>query len=523
MRLLLIVITLLVTSCASMKQPPPRPGPPAVPDLDNIWYEAGQATLGAALKRKTRPAKAKNVIFFVGDGMSVATVSAARILEGQQAGATGEEHALAFERFPYVALSKTYNTNAQVPDSAGTATAMLSGVKTIMGAIGVDASVARGECSNLETASVPTLLELAEQRGIATGVISTARITHATPASSYAHSPNREWEAVGPEDCADIARQLVEFDHGDGPEVVLGGGRAPFMPATEADPEYSDRTGWRQDNRNLITEWLGSAGTRSKYVWNKEQFDAVSPRNASRLLGLFEPSHMQYEADRNDGPGGEPSLADMVAKAIRMLKKSDDGYFLFVEGGRIDHAHHGANAYRALHDTIAMSDAVATARQMTDTNDTLIIVTADHGHVMEIAGYPTRGNPILGKVISLNEDGSPANVYALDAAGLPYTTLVYGNGPGHVGASDSQTTGPKVYPHQVGAYEKTPASRTDLTNVDTQQPDYMQESAVPTGSETHSGTDVPIYADGPGASLLHGVHEQNYIFHVMAYALLAHR
>ncbi|MDH3588916.1 MAG: alkaline phosphatase, partial [Gammaproteobacteria bacterium] len=285
------------------------------------------------------------------------------------------------------------------------------------------------------------------------------------------------------------------------------------------DPEYPAKTGWREDERDLIGEWVTRYGSDARYVYNNEQLADVNLRRTSNLLGLFEPSHMQYEADRNDGPTGEPSLAELVSTAIGMLDRSDAGYFLFVEGGRIDHAHHGSNAYRALHDTIAMSDAVATARKMTNADETLIIVTADHGHVLEIAGYPVRGNPILGKVVSIAEDGSPATDYARDATGKPYTTLVYGNGPGHLAASDTQPEGPKTYPHFAQSRQETSRGRADLSDIDTEHPNYMQESAIPTTSETHSGTDVAIYADGPAAWLFQGVHEQNYIFHVMAYAL----
>ncbi|MBT8131604.1 MAG: alkaline phosphatase, partial [Gammaproteobacteria bacterium] len=299
-------------------------------------------------------------------------------------------------------------------------------------------------------------------------------------------------------------------------------GRSPFMPANAVDPEYPERNGWRKDNRDLVGEWQDRNGKNARYVWNKKQFDQVNPASVTKLLGLFEPSHMQYEADRDSGDGGEPSIAEMVTKAIRVLERSNKGYFLLVEGGRIDHAHHQANAYRALHDTIAMADAVAAARKMTSASETLIIVTADHGHVMEIAGYPRRGNPILGKVISVNADGSPATDYALDSLGLPYTTLVYGNGPGHVAASDSQPAGAKHYPHNA-TFQPTPSTRPDLTDIDTGQKDYLQESAIPKSSETHSGADVAIYADGPGAFLFQGVHEQSYIFHVMAHALLGHR
>lgn len=521
MRIALSIFVFLLAGCSTVdtavRQDKPVTPRPALPALDNDWYAAAQDELADALGRRGRPHRARNVILFIGDGMSLATITAARILEGQLRGEPGEENALSFERFPHVALAKVYNTNAQVPDSAGTATAMLSGVKTIMGVLGADAGVVRGDCSTLAAASVPTLLEHAERAGLATGIVSTARITHATPASSYAHTPNRDWEDAAEGGCEDIASQLIGFAHGDGPDVVLGGGRSYFLPSSTADPEYPDQAGTRLDGRDLVAEWLARFG--GEYVWNKAQFDAVNPHRTRRLLGLFEPSHMQFEADREDGPGGEPSLAGMVRTAVQMLEQNENGYFLFVEGARIDHAHHTGNAYRALYDTIAMSDAVAAARELASADDTLIIVTADHGHVMEIAGYPRRGNPILGKVVSLNPDGTPATDYAVDAGGLPYTTLVYGNGPGHLAASDTQPEGPKTFPHFAQQIGDTTRGRSDLTHIDTQRPDYLQESAVPTLYETHSGTDVTIYADGPGASLFQGVHEQHYIYHVMAHAL----
>ena len=186
--------------------------------------------------------------------------------------------------------------------------------------------------------------------------------------------------------------------------MVLGGGRAQFMPVTTPDPEYPARHGSRQDGRSLIDEWL-AAQPGSAYVWNRQQFDAIEPATTRHLLGLFEPSDMQYETDRR--AGDEPSLAEMTAKAIGILRNNRKGFYLMVEGGRIDHAHHAGNAYRALTDTLALADAVRTAQQLTDPRDTLIIVTADHSHVFTLAGYAKRGNPILGPVIEPGKDRSP--------------------------------------------------------------------------------------------------------------------
>ena len=212
---------------------------------DNAWFVEGRSAIKSKREvlRETTPAK--NVILFVGDGMGVSTVTAARILEGQLQGGNGEENLLSFEKFPYTALAKTYNTNQQTPDSAGTMTAMMSGIKTKAGIIGVDSTVVRGDCNTLAGAEVPTLLEQAEEMGLSTGIVSTARITHATPAATYAHVVDRNFEDdrdaskfTAPELCKDIASQLVDFPYGDGLEVALGGGRRSFIKREDgADPE----------------------------------------------------------------------------------------------------------------------------------------------------------------------------------------------------------------------------------------------------------------------------------------------
>jgi alkaline phosphatase len=344
--------------------------------------------------------------------------------------------------------------------------------------------------------------------------VTTARFTHATPAVNYAHISNRDWEADSnlPADATvkDIARQLLEFPYGDGLEVALGGGRSYFMRNNQFDPEYTTQKGRRADGRDLTAEWESNY-KNSEFVWNKAKFDAVNPKTTDHLLGLFERSHMRYEADRKDDAAGEPSLAEMTEKAIQILQKNRKGYYLMVEAGRIDHAHHAGNAYRALTDTIALSDAVKKAREITKDNDTLILVTADHSHVFTIAGYPSRGNPILGKTAI---DG----VNLKDSLGLPYTTLSYANGPGWTGGMKRKEFNPANETTVDASYNGNNL-RPDLNAVDTTTPNYMQESTVPMGAETHAGEEVAIYANGPGAYLVRGTLEQNVIYHVMADAL----
>ena len=466
---------------------------PALCESPQQWYRDGAkaARDGAQLRPNNKPAK--NVILFVGDGMGLSTVAAARILEGQRKGLKGEENALSFERFPYLSLSKTYSVDGQTADSAPTMTAMMTGIKTNQGVIGVAQAARYNDCASARGKSVATLLELSEAMGLATGVVTTARLTHATPAATYAHTPNRDWESdaeltaeAKSNGCRDIASQLIDFPLGDGLEVALGGGRSYFIPNTANDPEDAGAKGRRKDGRDLTTEWARQPG--GAFVWNKAQFDAIDPRHTRHLLGLFERSHMEYELDRANDAGKEPSLAEMTAKAIDVLNASGkQGWFLVVEAGRIDHGHHAGNAARALTDAIALSDAVRTASSKTSAEDTLMVVTADHSHVFTIAGYPDRGNDILGKV---KTDGR----LALDANGKPYTTLGYANGPGY----------------------RAPGPRQDLSLVNTADASFLQEATVPMESETHAAEDVGIYARGPGAHAFQGVVEQNVIFHVMA-------
>ena len=482
------------------------------------WYRSGAAR---AAGNGAMQGKAKNVILFLGDGMSLTTVAAARILEGQRKGRPGEENQLSWEEFPHTALSKTYNTDSQTPDSAGTMTAISTGVKTHMGAIGVSAGP-KDDCTGSLDKSLLTWLQLADSANLATGIVSTARLTHATPAATYAHSPNRNWEndtdlpaEAVTAGCKDIAQQLLSTArYGRGPLVVLGGGRGEFTTVEQRDPEYDDKVGQRLDGRDLVGEWQ-RVHPRGAYVWNREQLQAA--KDAPALLGLFEHDHMQYEHDRNKGPQGEPSLSELTLAAIHTLSRDPNGFVLMVEGARIDHANHSGNAFRALDETVALSDAVRAAVNATSAEDTLILVTADHSHTLNFVGYPTRGNPILGKVRGMGgEDDTPGDL-ARDATGHVFTTLSYANGPGNTGASNQQPAGPKTFYHAPSSFEPV-EGRPDLSHVDTEHPDYLQESLVPLKSESHGGEDVGIWARGPGSEAVRGTVEQNAIYHFIVQA-----
>ena len=370
-------------------------------------------------------------------------------------------------------------------ESAATMTAMITGVKTNNDVLSLDQRAVRGDYTTAAGTELPTLIELAERAGLATGIVTTARLTHATPAATYAHSVERTWEddsrlsdEAREAGYPDIARQFAEFAVGNGIEVAFGGGRQHFLPETVADPEYEAATGTRLDSRHLANEWA-ARHPGGAWVWNQTQFDAIDPETATHVLGLFERGHMQYGHDRTNDGAGEPSLTEMTTKAIDILSRHEQGYVLIVEAGRIDHGHHDGNAYRALTETLELSNAVAAALARTSREDTLVVVTADHSHTLTISGYATRGNPVLGKVVRNDARGQPRPWYALDLTGRPYTTLNYTNGPGHATTSNQQPAGSKVFPHAPRTVDGMGAPRPILTFLDTTSPDYLQESLVP--------------------------------------------
>jgi alkaline phosphatase len=495
----LISTLLLAAVAAPLAAQPLRTAASAEPS----WKKA-EAEIAARKGTPGANARAKNVILFVGDGMGITTITAARIFEAQQrakaAGGKpagfegGEENLLSFERFPNRALVKTYNTNAQVPDSAGTASAMTTGTKTGIGVLGMRPGQGPEACKTPE-ALPATLGEIARDRGLGLGIVTTTRITHATPAAMYAHEPFRDWEAYDrdyPGDarksgCRDIADQLIRFR---GADVVLGGGLQKFRP--------DGKGGTRDDGRDLIAEWQ-AANPQGRFVEAADGFRALQPADGGPVLGLFNPNHLDFnfDADRKK----EPSLAEMATFAVRKLQAKGTGFVLMVEGGRIDHAHHLTNAYRALDETVEFAKAIEAVAKLVNPRDTLILVTADHSHVFTMAGYPPRGNDILGfnRPIPGGEGRSALDAQGnvLDQLGRAVPTLGYANGP-----------------VEVRAGAKTLSSAKAPTD-----PDYLQPKTFLFGSETHGGEDVALYGAGPGSALVSGTLEQNSIFHIIASAL----
>jgi len=296
---------------------------------------------------------------------------------------------------------------------------------------------------NLGNPNEFTILELAEKAGLSTGLVTTTRITHATPAAFYAHVDNRDNES-------EIAEQLLTS----GVEVALGGGLGYFIPKESLSPLGGN--GKRADGRNLL-EKATSLGYM--FVYNGTAFRELDINATEKLLGLFENSHMEYELIRARSSDPDPSLAEMTEKAISLLSKNQKGFFLMVEGGRIDHACHERSLENATMDTLAFDLAVGKALDFArKNNDTLVIVTADH----ECGGLVIQ----------------PENLESYVGGVMP----VFGSG---------------------------------TVEIRSPRCDFLVEKV----EATHTGTDVTIRATGPGASSVYGVMDNTQVFSVVKEAL----
>ena len=411
--------------------------------------------------------EATNVIFFLGDGMGPTTVTASRIYK------YGEAGQLTMESLKRTARIKTYSLDGQTTDSAPSMAAYMTGVKM------------RNEVISMSADTQPR--DPVTKKNYTSGADSTCPAGNAT----YAHICNRNGENA-------IAAQAVPGGAGynsalgAGLDVLLGGGTDHFLPTTAG--------GRRTDGRDLTAELKAQGYT---YVNSGSALMALDTAATTRLVGLFSKSLMNYELDRAKPANAidEPSLADMTEKAIKLLQKNGKGFFLMVEGGRIDHALHNTNAKRALEDTVAFDNAIKRALGLVDLKNTLVVVTADHDHTMTFNGYSHKGNNILGKVSDIKPTTVQGKtVLAKAGDGLPYTALVFGNGS-----------------------VRKPV-RDDLTSVDTAADDYYQEVGVKLGAagnypETHGGGDVMLFSSGAGNAGFKGTLDNTKVFGLVKSAM----
>lgn len=410
--------------------------------LLSVFLASSTIALGGADNGAGDNASAKNVIIMIGDGMGFPQMTLARIEKSGENFTRYASTELAMDGMKHSGYVSTHSANSFVTDSAPAATAIAAGVKTNNGVIGQDASAIP---KVKDGKNLTTILELARKAGLSTGLVTTTRITHATPAGFYAHVDNRDNES-------EIADQLAQSDV----DVILGGGLQYFIGKN--DTRFPGIEGQRTDNRTVLADF-----TRMGYVsvFNGTAFDSVDGNKTEKLLGLFDGSHMLYELQRESLPEKEPSLAEMTEMATTILSKNPRGFFLMVEGGRIDHAGHERNLSHNVADTLAFDDAVKSALNFAQkNNDTLVIVTADH----ECGGLVLQPENLLDY-----EDGL---IDPLFASGTAHVT-----GPGY---------------------------------------DFM----VATGEATHTAVDVPIMASGPGSELVsEGRLDNTQIFEIMKVAL----
>lgn len=360
---------------------------------------------------------AKNAIFFIGDGMGMAQLTAGRLYN------VGTLGSMNYERFEFTGASKTYSSDNYTTDSAAAATALASGVKTYNGSIGM--SDAKWE-SEGKSRRLQTLTELALKSGKSVGIITTTRITHATPASFFAHVGDRDMES-------EIAAQVVDSPV----QLFIGGGRIFF--------QSKDKKGRRKDNRDILGELTQSGAKLLSTVGELKQTRDLS----QKVVALLSDDHIEYLAkDKN-----APRLTDYMNEAIRLLSQNPKGYFLMVEGGRIDHASHVNLAKEALMEMGEFDRAIGSAMDSTSRDDTLLVMTADHETGgLSISGYGpfeiAEGDNILGDVLSRDLREKPRKV------------LSWASGPG--------------------------------------------TALYPLASAAHTAVDVMVAASGPGAELFSG-------------------
>lgn len=461
----------------------------------------------------TGPRRAKNVILFIGDGLSPAHRVAARLLSKgiQQGRALGK---LAIDDMPQMALVSTAGSDSIITDSANAASAYATGHKAAVNAMGVYADRTPDP---FDDPKVETLASLAKRRlGLAVGIVTNTEVEDATPAAVIAHTRRRAAYDQ-------IVAQLLAAQ----PDVLMGGGAAYFRPNSAG--------GKRKDDVDYLAKFRDAGYA---VATNATELQAVSKENPRKLLGLFAPGNMDGVLDRRFLKGGgvaknpdQPDLTQQVAVALDVLSKNDAGFFLMVESGLIDKYAHALDMERAVYDTIMLDNAVRQTRDWAKSrgDDTLILVVADHNHPNALVGT-VRDDLAEGEDVPLRErigvyqragfpnypapdqDGYPDRVdvsrrLAIFSASLPdhYETLQ----PKLDGPNQPTEAGDKPGTFKANdKYKGVPGAVLRIGNL----PAMMNASV-------HSGEDVILTAAGPGSDRVHGSMENTDLFRVMAEAL----
>ncbi|MDI1265039.1 MAG: alkaline phosphatase [bacterium] len=414
----------------------------------------------------TGPRQAKNVILFVGDGMSPAVRVAARILsrgiaEGRSRGK------LAIDDMPHMALVATAGTDSIITDSANSASAYATGHKTANNAMGVYAD---RTASPFDDPRVETIASLAKRKlGLAIGIVTNTEVEDATPAAMVAHTRRR----------AAYDEIIAQFFAAK-PDVLMGGGSANFLPQAAAGSK-------RKDDIDYVARFRDAG---YPVALTKGELEAIASKpDTRRMLGLFATGNMDGALDRKFAGGGgvakfpeQPDLTGQTQAALNVLSRNESGFFLMVESGMIDKYAHILDMERAVYDTIMLDNAVRLARDWSRArgDDTLILVVADHNH----------SNSLIG---TLNGEAAPdaplqERVRVYDKAGFP----------------DYAPPNAEGYPSRVEASRRLA---------------ILASSQSILGGSVHSGEDVILTATGPGAGRVRGSMDNTDVFRVMAEAL----
>ena len=424
--------------------------------LATLLAAAFALATGAAARSTSGQAPRRSAVLFIGDGMGPAYVTATRLARG---GSAGRLH---LDDLPYTALVRTYAADGPVTDSAAAATAMACGAKTVNGVLGQDRTAVY---RTKDGAKLETIAIWAARRGMRVGVVTTARVTHATPAAFYASDNDRDHERA-------IARAAI----GSPLDLLLGGGREFFLPG----PRVEDDGGWAaSDAEDLRSAARGRGWTVAE---SAADLRAVVSLRGKKVLGLFADSHLPFEAETRAAQGGAPAaqgktvptIVEMTRWAIGVLKAGGRPFFLMVEGGRIDHAGHSNWARTLVDETAAFDGAVGAAISVLDPKTTLVLVTADH----ETGGLAINGYPE-------EKDGIWSTVRPQEG-GKPYPVLSFMSGP--------------------GTHQAAPGPLGD---------DDARPSGIALTDAAHTGVDVALYGWGVGAEQVRGTLDNTAIYGIL--------
>jgi alkaline phosphatase len=463
----------------------------------------------------TGPRKAKNVILFIGDGMSPAHRVAARVLskgiaEGKARGK------LTIDDMPHMALVATAGSDSIITDSANSASAYATGHKSAVNAMGVYAD---RTLDPLDDPKVETISSLVRRRlGLAVGIVTNTEIEDATPAAMVAHVRRR----------AEYDR-IVEQFFAAKPDVLMGGGRANFLPKSAEGSK-------RRDESDFIAQFRAAGYPLA--LTASELTAAADDPGTRKLLGLFTLGNMDGALDRKFLKGGtvrkfpeQPDLTEQVSAALKVLSKNDAGFFLMVESGLIDKYTHLLDMERAVYDTIMLDNAVKLARDWASArgDDTLILVVADHNHPIGLVGTidddmsSVPNVPMRERVRVYERAGFP-NYPAPDAEGYPARVdvsrrlaLFSASLPDHY-----ETFRPKLdSPNDPTVAGKDPGTYVANERYKNVPGAVLRFGNLPAmiNADVHSGEDVILTATGPGSERVHGQMDNTEVFRLMAEAL----